>query len=202
MTFDVETLKVTDQHKALAAFIKTEAGKAPSPATVALVLTLATEYRKSETYLEQQAARQKAKDDRAAALVARKQARMDRALKTARKLAAELGLDMRFTEDYADPEPAPIPYTYDDPEDNDPTLDAEPPEPVVKAPAKRKTAGPKAATISAVPDVEDVSPGDPAEDTSAIVVVEADDFFEEPSAEPDGGDYDDFVDDPDEPEEY
>lgn len=97
MTFDLETLAVTDTHKAVSAYIKRETGKAVKPEMVALVQTLATAYRKDPANVQ---AREAAKNARAAEKAAveekkrrRAQERLDRLEAQRVRLLKQLGQD-------------------------------------------------------------------------------------------------------------
>lgn len=193
MTFDVETLKVTEADKRLAAFIKAESGKAPSASTVALVRTLASEYRKSPAYVAEKSAAEAAREARRKAREEKDRIALDKALAKARALAERLGVD------FSTPEPSDV-----EPETAPVAVTVEPVAPEAEAP-KRTKRPKRSRPLTVVPDPEPeeepevVSVEDPQNDTSAIEVVEADDFFEEES---ESDDDDDFFEDDDEPEDY
>lgn len=177
---NVSEVSVTDTHKRIAAFIKGEVGKGPSPAVVAVVLNGQAAYKKSDQYVAEKSAAAKAREDAARARYDKHQAAAAAAAQKAAEIAERYGFgqpDPEFT--VTNPEPA-----------------AEPEPEVIPPPPAKRTRGPK---LAAVPDVEDTTVPDPENDTSAIVVDQSEDLFAEVGAE--DGEDDDFFDEGEEDEE-
>lgn len=180
MTFDIDKVRVTEGHKALAAYIKSETGKGVKPEAIALIDTLRAQYRKDPTRVAE-------RDARAEAARARREAAYEKALAKARELAEKLGKD-DFT-------PRPAQPASPEPEAEPARLSVVPePEPEPEpAPARRRQtpAEPTPATeeklvpeIDVMEDYEgwetasegESSEGEPDEG-------ESDDFFDEPEGE-------------------
>lgn len=164
MTFNVDTLKVTEGHKALAAYIKRETAKVVKPESIALVLTLQSEFRKDP---ERVAERERV----AAAARERDVAKMEKALATAKALAAKLGVAVDLPEEQEHgTEVITLGKAVEPVADDDDGFEETEPEPVATvtsiADAKRKRAAAEAAKDVVV------------EDTSAIDVVQAEDGWE------------------------
>jgi hypothetical protein len=116
MTFDIDTLRVSESHKTLSGYIKREAGKAVKPEIIALVEVMRETYRKDPEVV---AERERA----AAARQAEKQAAFQKRLERMQREAARLGLTLQVggadesgqepdaEEVVEDTEPEPAPAT-------------------------------------------------------------------------------------------
>jgi hypothetical protein len=204
MTFDVDTLNVTETHKAFAAFIKRESGKQVSAQSLALADALRSAFRNDPARV---AERERVKEEARK----RKQAAFEKQAEKMKRLAAELGLDVviQGTSVHVvtpDREEVPEPVNPDDFGDyagEGESFDAPEPEvvPAPKAPRKPRQRRapepepePERPALSVVKDVDPLTatPADDVPLSSDIDVMESEDGWAKVSDEADTDDVEDW----------
>lgn len=208
MTYDTDTIKVTQGQRDLAAYIKRETGKAIKAESIALVDALRVAYRNDpQRIADREAQRNAAK--------AKKQERLQATLAKARKLAESLGLDpdalsagFQDNPEFEESEPETAEEAAEVFEEDEDDVEEEPepepePEPAPKAkrkPAARKTSSGK--TVQAVPEPADPTPADEEALSPDIDVMEEEDGWAEVKSSDDEDDFEDFDDDDDDAEDF
>jgi hypothetical protein len=171
VSFDIDSVKVTEGHKSLAAYIKRETGKGVKPESIALIDALRVQYRKDPSRVAE-------RDARAAAARARKEAAYQKALAKAQALAASLGLEV------AGPSPEVA-------RDHEPSTDE------FEDATNEPEAEPEAEPAKKPSNVTPIKPKTPADEETLVPeidVVEDYDGWETSPDEKSSGDSDDFFD--------